>query len=601
MYNNQIISMSVLLKNECGVTTILPLGVECFVVDATTPISVDGTIYLNITGGSTPYSITWDNGSKSQNLYSVSAGTYTAQVVDYYGDYSATTTCTVSTEQFYVDFFRDCTDQFSVYLTGLTTTLDEGSIYKLSANTGCWSYSGKVLNGNYSLTIDNILQGPFDSCEECDPPIDTPYYPNTLCLYTENPFTTYQFQFYSFYNEKPAYTGTSLNSLNYSIQWLTGNTNRWEVVGTANNKFTNQNDTYNPLGSWVLNGTQQTWIAVSGTCPSAPELSATHNTSDPTCESSCNGSSIVVSAKGGVSPYQYSFDGGGYSVLPSITSLCPGIHTYTVKDSNNDTFTQTFTINKGKKISTYSVSISYKTIDTLLNYGSQVGRTLQYFVNVSPELPQGVEITLPLSLSIKKTISSPGETTVTYTPYLFSGTTSISPTSNTLTNTKIDKPSPYTYNYPYETTAYTYNVSYNPVVLKKGLTVSGYVTTSITKVSDGTPNCSCSSHLIENPSSIIQYYRWTNCTGGTETGYFVQPGQKTSICACSVSKGSTSSSNDGNSLIITSGAGTLNCNPITNGIIEAYSVLGAASINGNCNATTVQIPNGGLYSSLYGT
>ena len=80
--------MSVLQKNECGVQTILPLGVECNVVDASTPLSLDGTIYLNITGGSTPYTVTWNNGSNTQNLYSVSAGTYTATVVDFNADLS---------------------------------------------------------------------------------------------------------------------------------------------------------------------------------------------------------------------------------------------------------------------------------------------------------------------------------------------------------------------------------------------------------------------------------------------------------------------------------------------------------------------------------
>lgn len=593
--------MSVLLKNECGVATILPLGVSCFVVDATTPTTMDGTIYLNITGGSTPYSITWDNGLKTQNLYSVSAGTYTAQVVDFYGDYSATTTCTVSTEQFYVDFFKDCSNQFSIYLTGLTTTLEEGSIYKLSANTGCWVYSGQVLNGNYTLTTDNILEGPYDTCDECSPATEQPYFPDSLCLYTENPFTTYQFSFYGYNNERPAYTGTSSNSLNYSIKWLTGTTNRWEVVGKLDNTLINQNNTYNPLGSWILNGTQQSWTAVSGACPSIQELSAIHNTSDPICESSCNGSSVVVTAKGGVSPYQYSFDGGTYTAIPSIVSLCPGSHTYTVKDSNDDTFTQTFTINKGSKINTYSVSITYKNVDTQTDYGTQVGKTLQYFVNVSPTLPDGTEITIPLSVSVKKVISSPGETTVTYTPYLYSGSTSVSPTSNTLTSTQITKPNPYNFNYPYESTAYTYNVSYTPIVLKKGLTVSGYVSTLITKVSEGTSTCNCTSYLIENPSNTVQYYRWTNCTGGTETGYFLEGGQKISICACEVFKGSTSTSNNGNSLIITSGGGTLNCSAaVTNGTIEVYSVVGAASINGNCSATTIQTPSGGLYSALYG-
>ena len=118
--------MSTITINECGVQTILPLGVICNVTNATSPLTLDGAIYLTITGGSVPYSVTWSNGSNSLNLYSVSAGTYTATVVDAYGDYSATTTCTVETEQFYVDLFGDCANEYNLYLTGLTDTYKIG-------------------------------------------------------------------------------------------------------------------------------------------------------------------------------------------------------------------------------------------------------------------------------------------------------------------------------------------------------------------------------------------------------------------------------------------------------------------------------------------
>ena len=60
--------MSTIIYNDCGVTTILPLGVECYSVNSSTPDSNDGRIYLTITGGSSPYSITWSNGLKDQNI-----------------------------------------------------------------------------------------------------------------------------------------------------------------------------------------------------------------------------------------------------------------------------------------------------------------------------------------------------------------------------------------------------------------------------------------------------------------------------------------------------------------------------------------------------
>jgi hypothetical protein len=591
--------MSTLTINECGVQTILPLGVVCNVVDASTPLTLDGTIYLTVTGGSTPYSVKWSNGSNSQNLYSISAGTYTATVVDAYGDYTATTTCTVGTTQFYVDYFVDCSNEFSLYLTGLTETYTEGLVYQLSANTGCWVYSGKTLNGDYELTFDNIIEGPFETCLECDPPVIPPYFPDIMCLYTETPYTTYQFEFNGFSNGKPTYTGTSLNSLSYTVEWVTGTTNQWQVLNKSGNTLINQNDSYNPLGGWVLQGTQQIWTAVSGACPTIQSLTATISSNNSGCESECKGNAVIT-ASGGIPPYQYQFDNGSYGPLPSKTSLCPGLHTYSVQDSNSSIFTGNFEILKGGTVTTYTLSVTTTKSNTQTNYGSEVGARLEYRINVTPALPDGVEISLPLNIGVKKSLSSPGETQITYTPYLFSGSTTVSATTNSLTNTQVTKPNKYASNYPWETTAYTYNVNYNNLVLKKGVTLSGYVDTLITKISSTTPgSCTCTPYKIYNPSNSTQYYRWANCKGGLESGQ-TSSQQTVNICACSVQKGSSIYLNDGASLIITTD-GTLNCaGNVTNGNVEVGCTIGAPSINGSCVSLKLQTPSTPqLYSQLY--
>ena len=112
--------MSTIIYNDCGVITILPMGVECYSINSSTPDSNDGRIYLTITGGSTPYSITWSNGLKDQNIKNLIPGEYVASVVDFYGDYSATTTCLVESDTFYMDYFQSCTNSDYLYLTGLT-------------------------------------------------------------------------------------------------------------------------------------------------------------------------------------------------------------------------------------------------------------------------------------------------------------------------------------------------------------------------------------------------------------------------------------------------------------------------------------------------
>jgi YVTN family beta-propeller protein len=78
--------------NECDVVTVFPLSVSCEVVGT--------TINLNISGGTPPYTILWNNGSNQNTLVNVPYGDYTAVVTDYVwpsgiSDFTATTTCSI--------------------------------------------------------------------------------------------------------------------------------------------------------------------------------------------------------------------------------------------------------------------------------------------------------------------------------------------------------------------------------------------------------------------------------------------------------------------------------------------------------------------------
>jgi hypothetical protein len=85
-------------QNECGIITILPMGVEC----KSSPPSVwgleDGEVSVSITGGTAPYTVTWlNNGNVSPALEMVGNGSYTATTVDFYGDYTVTVVCDIDT------------------------------------------------------------------------------------------------------------------------------------------------------------------------------------------------------------------------------------------------------------------------------------------------------------------------------------------------------------------------------------------------------------------------------------------------------------------------------------------------------------------------
>lgn len=95
-------------KNECGVITILPMVVECVVSNPSSFDNSDGEVSVSITGGTPSYITTWwNNGNISPALGTLGNGSYTATTVDYYGDYTATTVCTIFTP-------KDCTFSASI-------------------------------------------------------------------------------------------------------------------------------------------------------------------------------------------------------------------------------------------------------------------------------------------------------------------------------------------------------------------------------------------------------------------------------------------------------------------------------------------------------
>lgn len=597
--------MSQIVKNTCGVLTILPLGVECNVTNSSNPFTADGAIYLNITGGSTPYSVTWSNGKKSQNIYNLYPGSYSGNVVDAYGDYSASTVCVVEADKFYVDYFEQCYTGDFLYLTGLTTTVVEGSVYKFTNTPGCWTYSGKTLWDNETLTGDTIFSGPFETCDECDPPTPVEPYPEQICLYsTSGTFVALPFEFYGFVNGKPAYTGTSVDNLSQSIKWVSGVTiNQWIVDGRSGLVLANNNNTYTPVGGWVLQGSQQTYQCISGSCPSAPQLSFTFTSNDETCQGVCDGS-LTINALGGTPPYSYSINGSTYQSIPLFSNLCPQSGTLYVKDADDTVVTKDFTVAAGPRKTTYRLSLDVKKVDTELNYGTKVSFRYEYVVKVTPELPDGVEITVPLLLSATEDTTQPGQTDVTFTPTLYSGTTAIT-TSPTLNQTINIVQSPYNnIYYPYPRTQKKYGLNYTSVVLKKGVTISGKVESSITKVSSGS-QVGCNAKKVENAADARRYYRWTNCTGGTENNYILDPGQSVEICARQVLIGGTNPlTQSGLGIIISDGS--LQCgSAVTDGKLELSIGINGPSINDDCSllqlVTTNTKKTGQLYeNNIYG-
>jgi len=124
--------MAVINQNNCNISNLRPLEVTCNPTNASSPETQDGSIQLFINGGTSPYTVSWANGSQGTYIGNLQSGTYTATVTDYYGDYTKTITCTVGNDTFYLDEFIKCEDNFNpnIYVFYDGTSMDSDTALK---------------------------------------------------------------------------------------------------------------------------------------------------------------------------------------------------------------------------------------------------------------------------------------------------------------------------------------------------------------------------------------------------------------------------------------------------------------------------------------
>lgn len=269
-------------RNECDVLTIFPMEISCNVTHPTGLNAFDGTILLTITGGTPPYTISWENGSASQMVSGLLPGEYSATVSDFYGDFVLTSTCV---------------------LTGATPT-----------------------------------PSPSPTPIPKPTPVYGPICVNIIKVKGETSLPT-QTQFYQGeqINGKASWTGDSGNILMY---WSSGSTpNYWTISGlTTIGQFINTNPATPPLIGWQSIGDPlilpTNIIVYSGICGNQPPITVTVNTINSECGK--NGR-LTITANGGVPSYQYSIDGGvTYSTSSVFNNLVPGTYFVKVKDSLGD-------------------------------------------------------------------------------------------------------------------------------------------------------------------------------------------------------------------------------------------------------------------------
>jgi hypothetical protein len=399
--------MGLLSGNSCNIITLFPLGLDCNAINSSTPESSNGVVTLFVTGGTPPYNITWNNGGQGNLLTNLRPGEYTATVVDYYGDFSATTTCEVGYNSFYLEQFESCTTpgSYLYYIADMMKPFTAGTIYNLSSQSGCWTSSGQTLytGQTYITTIATTSAGPFTGCTQCLPtPTPVPVYPSNLCLQQTQNNTTTQYNFVSgsTINGYPSWSSVSPS---YTMYYNTGTT-QWTVSGWTNGSIYNQTNNIPPTGGWVITGPNafNTSInVVTGTCPNPPLIIQVQPTG-PSCSTNNNGSATIV-GYGGVPAYTYSLDGVNYQASSVFLNLAVGTYTAYIKDSLNTVTSQSFTITAQVNFQNYNVSLTLTPGNPVV-VGNALTKTSQWSITVSPTpLPAGVTVNMNLAFNINST------------------------------------------------------------------------------------------------------------------------------------------------------------------------------------------------------
>ena len=450
------------LQNNCDVFTLFDMGVTCFPISIpSSTSSLDGILSLKITGGTSPYSIYWAGGQRTQTLVGIPQGNYQVTVVDYYGDYTATTVCS---------------------LFPPTPTITP------------------------SPTVTPTVT-PSGVCPQ-------------LCLIAIGTSTAYgplQFNCNGMRNGRTTWTTVDGQ---YNIVWNSTLT-RWEVTGpnptipfnpVGGGIFISTSSSSIPLTGWVIAGGVNTYSVTmtQGICPLAIPMQVALSVNNNSCDtvSSCDGD-ITVNAQYGYPPYLFSIDGGSsYQSTNVFEDLCAGTYTITVRDSAGNTEIESITVAFDEQPVTYQLSLSANTLATqtvsLSNYNSN---TTYYQVVSTPPLPPGVTIPFNLTLSSIKTYNGPGTGLITDTFTITeNGVTKTPSTTQTITQTG-GRPncSPETFTAVTEADTYQLQIGLNSPVL-----ITSTSELSITSGQTGTQS-NCLTNLQQQINAQFTQARINGC------------------------------------------------------------------------------------------
>ncbi|MEM1217317.1 MAG: choice-of-anchor V domain-containing protein [Bacteroidota bacterium] len=328
--NNCTETLSVTIGEPAAlaITTFTSSDVSCFGDN-------DGNASIQAQGGTAPYSYEWSNGESGSNVQNLSAGSYTASIIDANGcsfiqDFTIHEPAALSTDQLNITAV-DCNGEANgaIELIGIGGTAPYTYQWSNGANGPSIN---NLIAGTYTLTITDAQQCSFSTNFLVEEPsalaIDNILETDVACFGEANGSA-----------EIIASGGTAP----YAYQWSTGSINS-SLNGLS-------------AGTYVFTVTDSNGCSTvsSATINEPAPLVSVSSTVEVDCFGASTGSASI-SSQGGTPPYSYEWSNGQNGA--NQNNLAAGTYTVTIEDANSCIEIQSLEITEPQPLSISSPSVS---------------------------------------------------------------------------------------------------------------------------------------------------------------------------------------------------------------------------------------------------